>query len=181
VAAGVGGRAIVEISDPGTPLLLATLPTERTTGSVALADTLAYVLDRNALRVVSVANPAAPWEIASYATLGNGSGLLVSGHWAFVGDDRRGLWVLDIADPRQARDLGVLETKNAPQAIAGRGSRVYLAENWAGVEIYEFGVDPPRRAGFFDSPGEAVALRVGADGLIHLGDGAGGVYLLREE
>ena len=50
----------------------------------------------------------------------------------------------------------------------------------SGLELYDIGVDPPRRRGFFRAPGEAVAVALDEQGVIYLADRSGGLYLLAE-
>ena len=58
---------------------------------VAVAGSYAYVADWfGGLRVINVANPAAPIEVGFYDTPGNASGVAVAGSYAYVADSEAG-------------------------------------------------------------------------------------------
>jgi len=63
---------------------------------VAVAGNYAYVADSGSgLRVVNIANPAAPSEVGFYVTPGDAMGVAVSGNYAYVADYGSGLGIYD--------------------------------------------------------------------------------------
>jgi hypothetical protein len=65
VAAGSAGMVIVDVSNPAAPTPISSVPTYGNAVAVAVAAARAYVADWNDIRVLDVANPAEPVEIAA--------------------------------------------------------------------------------------------------------------------
>ena len=93
---------------------------------MAVAGTYAYVADGTAgLRVVNIANPAAPAPVGFYDTPGQALGVTVDGNYAYVADDTAGLRVVNIANPAEPSAVGFYDTPGAgPWRRRGRGLRL---------------------------------------------------------
>ena len=74
---------------------------------MAVASNFAYVADQEAgLRVISVANPAAPVEIGFFDTQ-YAQGVAVGGNYAYIADWHFGLVVINIASPAAPVQVGL--------------------------------------------------------------------------
>jgi hypothetical protein len=65
VAAGSAGMVIVDVSDPAAPAVVSSVPTYGNAVAVAASAGRAYVADWNDIRVLDVADPAEPVQIAA--------------------------------------------------------------------------------------------------------------------
>jgi hypothetical protein len=128
--AGDGGMRIVAISDPTTPREVGVLATDWPHApawpeGVVAKDGYVYVALANAgLRVVDASDPRQPREVAQYqpggavwsvATAGDVLAAAVCGS---APDEPRGLFLLDIADAGQPRELARLSMQDCPSAVA---------------------------------------------------------------
>ena len=90
---------------------------------MAVAGSYAYVADgKSGLRVINVANPAAPVEVGSYDTPGYADGVAVAGSYAYVADWGDGLRVINVANPAAPVEVGVYDTPGAPRAWRWRAA-----------------------------------------------------------
>lgn len=99
------GLKVVDISDPSRPQVIAAVETETWTRSVHLSGSYAYVLDgldnqEGRIKILDISDPSAPMEVGSIEPVGSNFGIVqVSGSYAFLADESRGLRVLDVSDP----------------------------------------------------------------------------------
>lgn len=105
-AAGAGGIAVVDVSDPTTPVVVGAVTDPELNGAQGIAKSGNYLFVTDPgdglLTVVDVSTPASPFVEGSIATVlfSNPEGVAISGTWAFVasyGNDR--LVAVDISDP----------------------------------------------------------------------------------
>ena len=95
IAGQNGGWSVYNVADPTAPTLLATHLTGAWKGRPEFVDGLAWVLDKNVVRVIDVSNFKRPTEVAHYAVSDHVVWLTVSGHHAYVSGAGTGLWVLE--------------------------------------------------------------------------------------
>ncbi|MER3545820.1 MAG: hypothetical protein C4311_14815 [Chloroflexota bacterium] len=91
---GVGPRlVIVDISNPAQPVAVGrTRVLPSIVGDIALAGSYAYIADGyTGLRILSISDPANPYEVGFYATPAFASGVAVAGAYAYVPDRGGGL------------------------------------------------------------------------------------------
>jgi hypothetical protein len=99
---------------------------------VALAGNYTYVADGNGgLRIIDIANPAAPAEVGFYDTPGDACGVALAGNYAYVAVEQSGLLIINIADPAAPTEVGSYD-------MPGQAFGVALADNYA----YVAGGDP---------------------------------------
>ena len=107
----------------------------------SLAGDLAYLADPwQGLRIIDVADPAAPALLGSYATPGTAQDVMVSADVAYLAAGAEGLRVLDVSDPALPTELTALEAPYA-QAVAVDGDAVLLANGEGGLLGFQFDVD----------------------------------------
>ena len=101
-ANGSDGLAIVDVSDPGSPVLVGSVDTPGTAVSVSVSGNIACVADwTGGLQIIDVSNPAFP-SIIGNAAIPNAAGVAVDGDIAYAGAAYGGdysLKVLNIANP----------------------------------------------------------------------------------
>jgi hypothetical protein len=109
VADGTGDLKLINISNPYSPSLMATCALPGTANAVALSGSLACVTD-GGLRLVDIANPAAPVLRGSYTNFNGGTaqGVAVFGSTAWVAAGASGLFAIDISEPTTPALLAVV-------------------------------------------------------------------------
>ena len=101
-AATVGGLAIVDISDPNSPIEMGFLHSDIWNGvanGIAISPGYAYIATYNVgLRIVNVADPTNPQEIGSYTQPPDVLSVAVKDNLAFLGTYYEGLRIVDVTD-----------------------------------------------------------------------------------
>lgn len=141
VADGIGGLAVVDVSDPANPRVLGRAQTGGDAGSVVVQGSLAYVAAGSAgLAVVDVSDSAAPRLVGTAATPGNAVQVSIAQGRAWVADwnDVR---VFDVSNPARPRLIAVEHlATDSPLSrvlgIAARGDNGFFGE-WTGMYSYE--------------------------------------------
>ena len=143
---------------------------------MAVAGSYAYVADGSSgLRIINVANPAAPTRSASYDTPGYAHGVAVAGSYAYVADGQRAARH-QRGNPAAPTEVGFYDTPGA-YGVAWRalclrrrlhsGLRVINVANPA----------TPTEAGFYDTPGYAQGVAVMGKS-VYVADGGSGVRVI---
>lgn len=183
---GQGGLQILCVSNPTNSCIVGsyTLGVGAFAEDVAVMGTNAYVTAGwSGLYVLNLSNPSNPMPVATYATIGPALGIALTGQYACVAESANGgVEVIDVTDPSHPQHAG---WKPAPdfsyQAIdlAIVGSRVYVANNEAGLQILDLSQPhQPVGLGTLDTSGTTFGVALdnnrlyaadGNDGLVILG------------
>jgi hypothetical protein len=134
-----GAVLIIGIADPNNPYLISVLETEDELWSIALLDNYAYILPAygSTMIIVDITDPQAPYEAASYPI--TGTDIEIQGLLAYVaGGDVR---VLSLYYPLSPELINVTETPGSPWELALTNGLVYVADGYAGLQVYDKG-DP---------------------------------------
>jgi hypothetical protein len=135
---------VIDIADPTTPRRVGGLQASVGQGSIGLAAAGAYAylaggwydeaakVWRDGLQVIDVSDPANPQRIGGCDTSVSGTGVVVSGHHAFMHSWGRGGVVIDISDPAHAQQVGRYRTTGCVNGVAVSGSYLYLATSGDG-------------------------------------------------
>ncbi|MGB9880092.1 MAG: LVIVD repeat-containing protein, partial [Anaerolineae bacterium] len=103
---------------------------------IAVVGDHAYVAATSAgLRIVSLANPAAPLEIGARDKLGAAQSVAITNGYAYVGDAEGNVHVLDIHDPTQPALVGSVPTLGEALDIEIVNSYAYVADGRSGLCI----------------------------------------------
>lgn len=137
------GIALIDISDPRQPQMLAEYDTPGLAHACALAGGLIFVADDEAgLTILSLLGAS----VGSYNTAGSAWDVKIAGAFAYIGDAQGGLLILDISDPAHPRYAGSYLTPGVAQKVYLDGANIYVADQTS-LGIYRFtgvGVnDPP--------------------------------------
>ena len=102
VAAAGTGLVIIDVRNPATPTLLATLPPTggshaSTQGLSVMGDTAYLATTDGGLAVVDVSHPASPWLRSMVRTTGYPGEVVVDGNWACLSDDLAGVNTINLA------------------------------------------------------------------------------------
>jgi hypothetical protein len=95
---------------------------------VAAAGDYVCVANNDTFRVVSVADPAHPFEVGRCGGLGGTRGVAVSGDYAYVADMDSSLRVFSIADPAHPLEVGRCHTPDEAISIVVSGGYAYVGD-----------------------------------------------------
>jgi hypothetical protein len=122
------GLTILNVSNPAFPTLVGVCPGPSM--SVALCEVRPYAVTAgwHSLRVIDIADPAAPQQIARDSTLGAGYDVAVMGDSAYVADGERGLRVFNIADATMPVEIAHYQRPSTAMGVAVSGEYIFVAE-----------------------------------------------------
>jgi hypothetical protein len=148
------------------------------------------------LRIVDVADPAAPTEVGFYDTPGSAYGVAVAGRYAYVAAGN--LHILDAANPATPTQVGFYDTPGYARAVAVAAPKGYPYAYVAasdGLRILDVGNPAaPIEVGFYDTPawaGDVAVVGNPSTGAVlssskgsgrryaYVADGDGGLFILR--
>ena len=143
-----GGLAIIDVSDPKSPLVVGTYSDVFNARGIAIAAGHAFMADwtdtaapsewewAKGLVIVDVAtDPANPTLVGAFKTHGTVANVEILGDRAYVMDDGEGMIILDISDPPRPLRLGGWHSPTELRKIAKVGDLLYLSDQWNGVTI----------------------------------------------
>lgn len=178
---GNGSRlTIQDISNPAAPVFVGqTDPLPGAVKGVAVAGNYAYVAAFiNGLRVIDIANPAAPSEVGFFMTTGNPQNVAVAGNYVYLVDLFNGLHIIDVSVPTAPNEVGFFDTPGEPQDVAVVGSTAYVADGSSGLRIIDVSVPTaPVESGSFDTTDEARGVAT-AGNYAYVADGFSGLRLI---
>jgi hypothetical protein len=129
------------------------LPDDMQAYGIDLEDSLVFIADQyHGLRVISVSDPARPYEIGSGEVVSNAAAVEVTGDYAFVGSWTNGLQVFSLQDLSHPALIGSYDSL-AVEFVTLSGSYAYVAD-WYGGPIKVLSItDPsnPLEIGHYDA------------------------------
>jgi hypothetical protein len=145
VACGFSGLWILDISAPESVTTIANIMTGNGASNVIISDTLAYILGPEGMWIASVADITQPLILSYYDLIPRSSGVynfeieeqlvyLTQGAGA-VNDTI--LEIIDVSDPQEPTQRGVLRSTTSPSGLAVKDSIVYLATIDSGLVVVD--------------------------------------------
>jgi hypothetical protein len=139
---GASGIWVIDLSNPAAPVRRGVYDTAGTAFAVALDDAggLAYVADGSGgLKVVSLANLAAPTLVGSVAITGIVRDIALQGNVAYLADQMGRLVTVDVGTPSAPRQLGAVVIGRYTFNVAVEGTRAVLhtADSVAYLEVLD--------------------------------------------
>ena len=132
-------------------------------GVVSVHGDRAYVGDGPTLRVVDIADPAAPDVTGSVTLPENIYGIDVAGTAAYAAIDFGGLATVDVSDPAAPRLLATLRTPGQALSVAVAGTTAAVTNRLSGLELIDVS-DPAAPAASASYFAEGYAIDVAAAG-----------------
>ncbi len=125
---------VVDISDPGNPLLLSTNLTIDALyqGRSVIRDTLAYIYDYQRIKVVNIANPQEPFLEGVIDSLGTISNFTVAAPYVYICTPDTLLQVIDITDISNPQVLGSCQVSRLSGSIRIAGNLVFITGGYDG-------------------------------------------------
>jgi len=167
VAASDKGLAVVDVADPGNPVLKGLLDTPGQARDVAVDGSVAYVADgTGGVLAVDIARPSAPKIVGAWDSPGEATGLALEGKSLFVADGSAGLAIVDVSAPARLRPVGTVDTDGTAEGVARAGGFAYVADGSGGIKVIDV-KDPaaPMQAAALAASGYARSVSVGGKSL----------------
>ena len=119
VALGDSGIAVVSISDPARPMLVAWLRLAGAAGCVAVRDSWAFIgTGGKEISVVSVARPSQPVSVATLANIPGPTSISIRDSVMAIAAGDSGLYLCDIADPTRPSIIQRVELPGKVNAVS---------------------------------------------------------------
>jgi hypothetical protein len=128
------------------------------------------------LSVFDISDPSSPTPVGQ-VQLWNSHAVVISGNYAYVADDTRGLKVVDISDPTAPSVVGNYDTAGQAFGVDVSGDYVYLMKQDSLMVIDVSDPAAPSLAGGYVTPGLAVDVTVEGD-YAYVADRAAGVTVV---
>jgi hypothetical protein len=128
--------------------------------------------------MLDVSDPSAPFEVASWDSPGEASGIAVTGHVAFVADALSGLQTVEIAHRVTPAILGAYDTVGNSIDVTVTGNVAWLAYGGVGMEALDVSAVPAVVSlGIYDTPNFATEVTVDGD-VAYVSDNASGLVIV---
>lgn len=169
--------AIIDISNPSSPIEMGTLNLNTNVNSVFVVGNHAYLAtshNSKELIIVDVSNKTAPTELSSL-NLGswkNATSVFVSDNFAYLTKQaqrggNRELYIIDVSNPTTPAEVGTFEVGDDVQSVYISGNFAYLASSHNRKELLIVDVtnkSNPTEAGSYNIPSRTNATDVFVDG-----------------
>jgi hypothetical protein len=146
---------------------------------IAVRDSLVFVGTETGLRIVNIADPAAPQLIGTLTAPGYCYGVAVQGDYVYLGSLETGLRVVNVSDPAQPIIVGTyLPQPGLIQGVAVAGNYVYASDFFSGLRVINVN-DPstPTPSGLHDTAGQPVGVSV-VNSLAYVGAAGAGLRII---
>ncbi len=167
LAASQEGLGVVDLSLPDRLRMTARIGTRDEVRALALRENLLATAEESAgVRLFEVSRPDVPRELAQVGIEG-ALDLAFVGEFLVVAAGRRGIVLLDLADPRSPRQAWEVPTPRPASTVAAQGRWALVGCGSAGVQVVDpLASDGPRVLRSLRAPGRHPAGRLAADGSI---------------
>ena len=130
---------------------------------VAIEGNIAYAAFLNGLVIIDITIKSAPAEM-SRLYLGGGFDIEKQGTLAFIAAGKKGLKIVDVANPRNPVLRGEAATSGIAKALAVRGGNVFVADGESGLLVFDVSNPAaPRLLASLETGGEAEGLTLDGD------------------
>lgn len=152
IYAGLGtSMGVFEMAPEGRLSLIKRIPLVGFVhGFSQVGDVLYVVSGATGLTTFDISNPEHPRRLGRYLTQGYALGIAVSSGYAYIGDEEKGVVILDVRNPRDPQLVKRLPGGNV-NFILVHHSKAYLADGMKGVVILDVAnPEQPKVSGVLD-------------------------------
>lgn len=168
------GLLVVDVSDPASPAVVSTTPSNYYYGGdVVAVGTMVFIAGQTGFQVFDVSDPAAPSVIGNsgWSPSYSVNGLEIWSDLAYVSDAGLGVRVISISEPTDPLQVALLAPPPHPLGVAAMEGSLLVAV-WEGLRSYDVSIPAtPIEIGSVVTPGAVSAVAV---------DGTRGVALARD-
>lgn len=138
---GRAGFAVLDIADPTQPTIIASLPTQSTSLSVAAAGDHAYFVNVNGLHGINLVDPTELYEESLLELPGGMGRIQIQGNYAYI-TASDGFHIVSLTQPETPVQVGFIPTTNAVDGLALTARYAYLG---VGQQLYTVDITKPTR------------------------------------
>jgi hypothetical protein len=150
-----GRLAVIDVSDPASPQIIASLETQYSARYVTVVADIAYVTEGNSLQVIDVSNPTDPKVIGSLNSFNNPLCVAVFGDKAYVANGcGGGLRVVSLTDQSNPEIIGSVDTSALDVQL--EGDVAYVVDPFQVIDISN--LQSPQIIASIDGPSTYVAV-----------------------
>jgi hypothetical protein len=121
VAAGSTGLQVVNVSNPNSPVIVASRDTAGNANDVRLVGDFAYIADgTNGLVIMNVATPTNPVIVGSVNTGGEAVDVWVAGNFAYIANSSAGLTIVNVTNPASPILVSTVSTGGIARGVGVR-------------------------------------------------------------
>jgi hypothetical protein len=180
------GFQVVDVENPTSPMLIASTEPITIASDVQVVGNYAYVAAGDydepnpaILQVIDIRNPTRPVFAGEYTVQGpgRGSGVYISGDYAYIADYNTSLQIIDISNPTNPTLVG--SYRGSTEGVYVVNNYAYAAKGSTGLQVIDVNNPAaPTEVGSFDTPGTAKDVYVSGD-YIYIADDQAGLQILR--
>ena len=139
---------------------------------------LTYPGYRNYIKQIKIERPTS-YEVGYYDTPDYARGVAVSGSYAYVADDEKGLRIINISNPSRPYEVGYYDTPGYAYGVAVSGFYAYVADGYEGLRIINISnPSRPYEVGYYNTLGYARNVAVSGS-YVYVADGYAGLRIIR--
>ncbi|MGD8752558.1 MAG: hypothetical protein PVG14_14105 [Anaerolineales bacterium] len=179
IADGSSGLHLLDVSDPGNPVLLGSYNDAEFVQDVSVVGERVFLATRQqGLLLVDTSNPADIKLLAVHDTPGLARRLFLGGNLIFVADGNRGLRIVELVDPVALNEIGFFDAPSRVASVTIVGDYAYLVDGTKGFWIADLS-DPISHSyvGYHETPGEPTNLIV-VENFAYISSGSAGLYVV---
>jgi len=136
-------------------------------GTPYVMGSYAYVGHGSGIVIVEISNPTQPKQVGSYVTLGPAALIAILQHYAYVAENRDGLWlhIVDVSSPTSPRAIGAMHIPGRYDALEVYiwNSRTYaIVTAWhSSLRIFDISdIGNPQEMGAYPISGDVFGIDV---------------------
>jgi hypothetical protein len=173
----LGRLHVVSALNPSAPAIVSSLSVGTYPSQMFIAGRFVYLTTWDGLKIVDIANPAAPFERGTYYTYTLSlRDVFVQDHYAYLADSGNGLRIVDVSNPSAPALVGLFNTPNSATHVTVIGTHAYVADD-PGLRIVDVSNPAaPLLAGAYYTNTYINAI-VSAPPYVYLGTGSGLIVL----
>ncbi len=137
VALGRSGFAVVDLSDPSNPVVLAVRATDTYAYSIAMTGDVAFVGTSTGLELFDLSVPADPEALGAIAAGAAVYDMEIANGFLYGAVNTGGLVIFDLSTVGSPALVGTLERPGAGRSVEVLGMRVYLGDDDPGLDIID--------------------------------------------
>jgi len=139
-SAGNAGLLIFDLGDPRAPMLLGAYTHSGYLQRLTVEGAYAFVAEGRSVRVVNVADPLSPFEVAEVGDDWNVQEMVVSDSHLYVVDGSTGLHIFDITTPNEPVEVSHFEPPGWFSDVAVEEGLAFLTDTSGGLRVIDVGV-----------------------------------------
>ncbi|MCK5405825.1 MAG: T9SS type A sorting domain-containing protein, partial [Candidatus Krumholzibacteria bacterium] len=157
LAVGPPGMFIIDVSNPVAPVQMGFYDSSNARDVAIAPDGIhAFLADgAGGVRIINVSDPSDPHDIGQISTVDYAREIFIHNGFAYLAAEEDGLRVIDISSPASAFETGYYDTADHANGVMPGGTRVFVADHYAGLWILDNTQATPVLLALFDLRAEA--------------------------